>query len=155
METQNVSAQLYFRQLPQDNSAGSYNCKNTYPNLSTCVNDTQTDAQIENAYQQQLNLTEYYKSPEVFNTMKQEFMDQTMEGQNQPSQPVSSSVYPQPPSVPVVVPVGPRDFLQRFIKEGFGGAGIALIVLTTVALAIALWFIFIKNPTKLPKFKLI
>jgi hypothetical protein len=145
METQNVSAQLYYRQLPYDTAASSYNCQNTYPNLSTCVNNTSTDAQIENAYQKQLNLTEYYKSPEVFQTMKEEFTDQTMEGQNQPTQQVTSYVYPEPPSVPVNIPVGPRDFLQRFIKEGFGGAGITLIVLTTLVVAFALWLIFRKN----------
>jgi hypothetical protein len=143
METQNVSAQLYYRQLPYDTAASSYNCQNTYPNLSTCVNNTSTDAQIENAYQKQLNLTEYYKSPEVFQTMKEEFTDQTMEAENKPVSDLP--VPPTPPSVPVNVPVGPRDFLQRFIKEGFGGAGITLIVFTTIVLALALWLIFRKN----------
>ena len=115
MDTQNVSAQLYFKQLPEDPSSASYNCQNTFPNLSTCVENVATDTQIENAFQKQLNLSEYYKSPEVFDTMKQTFMDRTMEHEN-----VESSGIPQPPkppSVPTVIPVGPTDFLYNFSKQ--------------------------------------
>ena len=126
MDTQNVSAQLYFKQLPEDPSAASYNCQNTFPNLSTCVENVATDTQIENAFQKQLNLSEYYKSPEVFDTMKKTFMDRTME------QFVESSGIPQPPkppSVPTVIPVGPTDFLNKYIKESFGStSGVSIAV---------------------------
>ena len=120
METRNVSAQLYYKQLPKDNAASLYNCENTFPNLSTCVNNVETDKQLENAYQQQLNLSEIYKSPEIFKKMKEEFTNQTMEAENTPTQMVTSSVYPKPPSVPIQIPVGPTDFLNKFIKESFG-----------------------------------
>ena len=50
METRNVSAQLYYKQLPKDTAASLYNCENTFPNLSTCVNNVETDKQLENAY---------------------------------------------------------------------------------------------------------
>jgi len=120
METRNVSAQLYYKQLPKDNAASLYNCENTFPNLSTCVNNVETDKQLENAYQQQLNLSEMYKSPEIFKKMKEEFTEQTMEAENTPTEMVTSSVYPKSPSIPIQIPVGPTDFLKRFIKESFG-----------------------------------
>ena len=127
MDTQNVSAQLYFKQLTEDKASGNYNCKNTYPNLSTCVNDVNTDAQIENAFQDQLDLSEIYKSPVIFNRMKQEFMDKTMEAENKP---VSNlKPLPQPVSVPQNIRVGPTDFLKRYTKEGFGSTKSNLIII--------------------------
>jgi hypothetical protein len=78
METQNVSAQIYFKQLPLDPNAGRYGCDNTNNILSTCVNDIDTDAQIENAFQSQFGLSEYYKTPGVFNAIKRDYMDQTL-----------------------------------------------------------------------------
>ena len=141
MDTQNVSAQLYFKQLPEDKSAASYNCQNTYPNLSTCVDNVQTDTNIENAFQKQLNLSEYYKSPEVFQTMKQDFMDQTMEGEHQPVKMVNSSVFGNPPPVPVNIPVGPTDFLKKFIKEGFGSTSFTFgVIALIVIIIIAAWY---------------
>jgi hypothetical protein len=123
MDTQNVSAQLYFKQMPADKSAASYNCQDTYPNLSTCVDNVQTDAQIENAFQEQLDLSEIYKSPEIFYKVKQDFMNKTMEAENTPT-----SVKPSPPqqqiaTVPQNITVGSTDFLRKFIKEGFGSTG--------------------------------
>jgi hypothetical protein len=123
METQNVSAQLYFKQLPEDPSAGKFGCNETGAVLSTCVNDLQTDAQIENAFQSQLNLSEYYKSPFVFNTMKKDYMDKTMEGSNTPvPQEVNGNIPPPPiPTAPMTT-VGPRDFLNKLIqKSTFAG----------------------------------
>jgi hypothetical protein len=128
MDTQNVSAQLYFKQLPEDPSTTKYNCQDTYPNLSTCTNSVATDAQIENAFQKQLNLSEYYKSPEVFDTMKRDFMDQTMEGQLKEPPENQPQAQPRPPSVPTKIPVGPTDFLNRFIKESFGSTSIGNII---------------------------
>jgi len=144
METRNVSAQLYFKQLPEDKSAASYNCQNTFPNLSTCVNNVETDRQLENAFQKQLDLSEIYKSPTIFNKMKEEFMDQTMEAENTPKEMITSSVYPTPPPVPTKIPVGPTDFLKRYIKEGFGSTGgdILLFVIAIVVIFIA-YFLYI------------
>ena len=78
METQNVSAQVYFKQLPSDPGAGQFGCQDTGDLLSTCVNDVDSDAQIENAFQSQFGLSEYYKSPGVFMAMKRDYMDQVM-----------------------------------------------------------------------------
>lgn len=137
METQNVSAQLYNKQLPSDQAAGNYNCEVTYPYLSTCVDDVKTDTQIENAFQDQLNLSEYYKSPGVFNAIKRDFMDQTMENENTPVAGVKPE--PTPPPVPVKIPVGPTDFLNKFIKESFGSSdniSTILIILLIIAIII-------------------
>jgi hypothetical protein len=120
METQNVSAQLYFKQLPEDPSSGKFGCSETGNVLSTCVNDVQTDAQIETAFQSQLDLSEYYKSPYVFDTMKRDYMDKTMEGENTPvPQEVDANVPPKPIPTPMMIPSGPRDFLNK--KSSFTG----------------------------------
>ena len=113
MDTRNVSAQLYFKQLPEDTSSLNVG----YPNFISKYS-VDTDAQIENAFQKQLNLSEYYKSPEVFNTIKQNFMDQTMEGSDTPKEEIKE--IPTPPPVATKIPVGPTDFLYKFIKESFG-----------------------------------
>jgi len=125
MNTQNVSAQLYFKQLPEDPTAGP----------------VQSDAQLENTFQQQLNLSEYYKSPQVFNTMKENYMDKTVEGiYKQPM--VTSSVYPSPPPVQPNTMVGPTDFLNKFIKEGFGSTtmDMGMVVLIIIVIAIIAHF---------------
>jgi len=142
METQNISAQLYNKQLPPDLAQGSYNCDSTYPDLSTCVKSVKSDAEIENAFQQQLNLNEYYKSPEVFASMKKDFMDQTMEGENTPA--TNLTPEPLPPVVPTVIPVGPTDFLNKFIKESFGMSGLSTfgIIIALIAVIVALYFAF-------------
>ena len=140
MDTQNVSAQLYFKQLPEDKNAGSYNCFPTYPNLSTCVETGQSDISLEVAFQKQLDLSEYYKSPGVFEVMKKDFMDETMEGQREPSA-TPTSTYPAPPSVKQRIPVGPTDFLKRYIKEGFGGTGSSIgFFLVFVIIIVAIYF---------------
>jgi hypothetical protein len=138
MDTQNVSAQLYFKQLPVDNSAASYNCQDTFPNLSTCVNNVETDAQIENAYQEQLNLSEIYKSPVIFNEVKKKYMDETMEAENKPVS--SEKAQPLPPSVAVKIPVGPEDFLRRFVKESFGSTSNTIIIVVVVVVLVVLLF---------------
>ena len=141
MDTQNVSAQLYFNQLPEDPAASIYNCQNTYPNLSTCTKDVITDTQIENAFQKQLNLSEYYKSPEVFDTMKRDFMDQTMQGEK--VGPANIKELPQPRPVPTVIPVGPTDFLNRFIKESFGSTGSTIGIVIGMLLLLGAVVLFI------------
>ena len=140
METKNVSAQLYFKQLPEDRSAASYNCEDTFPNLSTCVNNVETDKAIENAFQKQLNLSEYYKSPEVFEAVKEDFMDQTMEAENTPLPTLTEQreeKRPPPPSVPEKIPSGPTDFLVRFLnKSSFGASGYGKYIMILVLILI-------------------
>jgi hypothetical protein len=119
MDTQNVSAQLYFKQLAPDAGENSYNCTTVPDGLSTCVDPVSSDKQIEDAFQEQLNLSEYYKSPQVFDAVKRQYMDPVMENENVPKHEFISDT-PEPPPVPTKIPVGPNDFLRRFLKEGFG-----------------------------------
>ena len=148
MDTRNVSAQLYFKQLPEDKL--SFNCENTFPNLSTCVNNVETDKQIENAFQKQLELSEMYKSPKIFNKIKEDFMDQTMEAENTPAEEPKQT--PEPPiNVPTKIPVGPTDFLFGFIKERFGSDGnIMGMVITVLVLIIIIGVIILSilNPKR-------
>ena len=91
METQNVSAQLFVKNLPK--------------NSEISEDPVESDTQIENAFQKQLDLTEYYKSPNVFDAMKKQFQDQTMEA--------------EPPGTQEQdIPVGTAEALGT--KESFG-----------------------------------
>jgi hypothetical protein len=132
MDTQNVSAQLYNKQLPSDKGAGNYNCQVVYPYLSTCVDDVKSDSQIENAFQDQLNLSEYYKSPGVFDAVKRDFMNQAMENENTPVAGIKP--IPSPPPVPAKIRVGPTDFLNKFIKESFGNSTSIIVVIIIIVL---------------------
>jgi len=78
--TQNISAQLFAKELPSSDRADFGGCKQE-PSiyLTTCVNNTESDAAVENAFQSQLNLSEYYKSPYVFDTIKRDYMSKTMD----------------------------------------------------------------------------
>jgi len=124
MNTQNVSAQLYEKLLPDQSL--TYNCKTdpTLPYLETCFDPVDSDKKIENAFQGQLDLSEYYKSPEVFNKMKQTYYDQTMEGEvnNQPIVEVRATPVLYNSSDTILNTVGPRDYLEKNIKESFGSS---------------------------------
>jgi hypothetical protein len=146
METQNVSAQLFTKQLPDDSRATSYGCQNDFntTGLTTCVDPVLSDAALENAFQKQLDLTEYYKSPMVFDTMKRHFMDQTME----------APVVTQNDSPPVTLPITKTEFIKKQIKETFGesttsGGSIwtfILILILLIILAIIGFFSKFLNP---------
>ena len=130
MDTQNVSAQLYFKQLPENNSMAA-------------LDPIKSDSQIETAFQQQLDLSEYYKSPQVFDVIKKQYMDQVMENQNV-STTTFKPTHPPPPAVPTQIPVGPTDFLRNFIKEGFGSTRSVLIILYIIGIIVGIgaYFIF-------------
>jgi len=102
MESQNVSAQLYFKQL------------------ANIEGNADSDASIENTFQKQLDLSEYYKSKYVFESMKKDYMDKTMEGSEAPypDVPVAKQMTPNLVPTEIKVPVGPRDFLNK--KSTFG-----------------------------------
>ena len=139
--SQNVSAQLYFKQLPADPKTGQYGCSDTGAVLSTCVNDLDTDAQIENAFQKQLDLSEYYKSPGVFDSMKHDYMDKTMEGSNTPAKQEVTNNAPQlPPPTPLDIPSGPVNFLQN--KSSFGSTSNTLMYLMIFIVLAALFYFF-------------
>ena len=157
METENISVQLFNKELPISEKATYFGCKNDFTTdyLTTCVDYPDSDAKIENAFQKQLDLSDYYKSYQIFNTMKKQFADQTMEGMNN----TSEERFPleELPETNVVdkplLPVGPRDNLFSSImksKEMFGSksmlSGSLLFVLILLFLLIV--FIISKNKKK-------
>ena len=79
--TQNISAQLFVKELPTALQANFNGCKQNFdsPFLTTCVNNVDSDTAVENAFQKQLSLSEYYKSPYVFDTIKRDYMSKTMD----------------------------------------------------------------------------
>ena len=105
MNTQNVSAQLYNKQLPS---------------FSQNADNVETDANIENAFQKQLDLSEYYKSPEIFEVMKAKYMDKTMEGEKTAKPQIFPPKLPAPIIAPTLIPSGPTDFLKKMLKSSFG-----------------------------------
>jgi hypothetical protein len=127
METQNISAQLFNQQLPLAQEAIFTGCKNDMDTnfLTTCVDYAQSDKNIENAFQEQLNLSEYYKSKQVFGKMKEIFNtnernfdtdDNVKLAEKTPNQ-------PEPVNIKPILPVGPRDTLLKSLpmtKETFG-----------------------------------
>ena len=148
METQNVSAQLYEKQLPDDPLI--YNCKTDPTNsyLETCVDPAVSGAKIENAFQEQLNLSEYYKSPYVFETMKKTYYDETMEAEvnNDPIVEVAVTPMKYANADAVLEPVGPRDFLQKKLlgaKESFGSSSGGSFFLWMVLIVLIIFFAFI------------
>jgi hypothetical protein len=148
METQNISVQLFNKELPISEKATYFGCKNDFTTdyLTTCVDYLKSDANIEDAFQKQLDLSDYYKSNQIFNTMKQQFADQTMEGMYNTSQerfPMEQLADSNTVEKPIL-PVGPRDTLFSSIlgsKEGFGisntNFGIIMLVVCCVFLFIA------------------
>ena len=152
-EVQNVSAQLFTKQLPPDAKATYYGCKNDMltKELTTCVDYIDSDAQIENAFQKQLSLSDYYKGRSVFETMKNDFMDQTMEHQNKPTETLFALEQPKiTSSATPIVPVGPRDKLINSIKSKsfFGKSGNSNMILILIVLAIFIITLFLINLKK-------
>lgn len=148
--TQNISAQLFVKELPAAQRADYTGCKQDFnsPYLTTCVNNVDSDVAVENAFQKQLSLSEYYKSPDVFNTIKQDYMDKTVERHFE-----TEEVNLDPPRVPQVssaklnATVGPRDFIQNGIKESFGSmhTGSTKMIIIVALIAILLFFLLKKK----------
>lgn len=175
METQNVSAQLYNKQLPMEQRATYYGCNAnediTSPFLTTCVDPVESENSIENAFQEQMGLAEYYKSPGVFESMKNDYSSKTMDFSNLDDsnilpvsiQPTELTDLPEPGSLPDTVErpeVGPTDFLKETLnrsKEMFNGTksrfgsstggniAIALLVVFLILAAIAVYLIYLKK----------
>ena len=125
MEVTNISAQLFNKQLPPDERATYYGCNNDVltTDLTTCVNYVKSDDQIEGTFQKQLDLSDYYKGNSVFEEIKKDFMDRTMEHENKPGEPLFAVKQPEITSeAKKVIPVGPRDnlFDSIFSMEFFG-----------------------------------
>ena len=129
METQNISAQLFVKQLPQAQLASFDGAKTDYNTnyLNTSVNYPESDRNIEEAFQKQLDLSDYYKSVQVFDTMKKIF--DTNEGNfNTTTNIVPDRNLKKNPFKGNILPVGPRDSvfdepndsLVNKTKESFG-----------------------------------
>jgi LPXTG-motif cell wall-anchored protein len=125
METQNISAQLFNKQLPLAQEATFTGCKRDLNTnyLTTCVDYIDSDKNIEDAFQKQLDLSDYYKSVQVFDKMKEIFntnegiFDTSKETVNTTNTTFSKPVYNEPP----ILPVGPRDSIFKSLtKESFG-----------------------------------
>lgn len=96
--TQNIGAQLFVKELPPSQKASYYGCQQNdfnNKNMTTCVNYPDSDVAIETAFQKQLNLSEFYKSPYVFETIKTDYMNKTMG--NEPVAQVNTSPEVSPP----------------------------------------------------------
>jgi hypothetical protein len=150
METENISVQLFNKELPISEKATYFGCKNDFTTdyLTTCVDYPDSDAKIENAFQKQLDLSDYYKSKQIFNTMKKQFADQTMEGMNNTSEerfPLEQLPETNTVDKPLL-PVGPRDTLFSSImnsKETFGFGTTMFNYIVVIILLILLIIIII------------
>jgi hypothetical protein len=121
--TQNISAQLFVKELPAAQRADFNGCKQDFNamHFTTCDNYTESDNAVENAFQQQLSLSEYYKSPYVFETLKQNYMAKTMDSHFETAEVnLAPSPKTMPPEVSTGTPnvtVGSRDLIQNGIKD--------------------------------------
>lgn len=149
MEVQNISAQLFNKQLKNAEDAYFQGCKKTFDTnyLTTCVDEVESDRNIEDAFQKQMNVSDYYKSKQVFDKMKQIF--ETNEGtfdtsENMkipPDKDLENNVY-----IKSKLPVGPRDTLLESIsntKESFGSKGGGFIITLIVLLIIFIIIFFL------------
>lgn len=155
METENISVQLFNKELPVSERASYFGCKNDFTTdyLTTCVDYPESDTNIENAFQKQLDLSDYYKSKQIFNTMKQQFADQTMEGMNNTSEerfPLEELPETNEVDKPLL-PVGPRDTLFSSImnsKEMFGSVPMMSGGLIFVLILLVLLIVFLIRKNK-------
>jgi hypothetical protein len=122
MQTENVSAQLFNSQLPLAQEASFTGCKKDFNTnyMTTCVDSNDSDKNIEDAFQKQMNVSDYYKSVQVFDKMKQTF--DTNEGtfDTSENEKIPEDKYLESVSVPgPILPAAPRDSMVS--KESFGG----------------------------------
>ena len=140
--SQNISAQLFVKELPAANRADFTGCKQDFSsqNFTTCVNNVDSDAAVENAFQSQLSLSEYYKSPEVFNTIKNNYMSQTVEGHFETEQ---VNLTPQRSMPPEVSSATMNEDLKTVFKgkESFGLSTSNSVFLLIIAIILG-YFIY-------------
>ena len=148
MEITNVSAQLFNKQLKPSELASYYGCKDDINTnyLTTCVDSTRSDAALENTFQKQLDLSDYYKGKTVFENVKKDFMDKAMGQQISDEQMFPTEEPPKRPAAKKIVPDGPRDFLEKTVKakEFFGKSNsnkTLNIVLIVIGVLIVIMFI--------------
>jgi len=144
MEVNNISAQLFNKQLPPDERATYYGCNNDMltDHLTTCVPYISSDDQIEGTFQKQLDLSDYYKGNSVFEEIKKDFMDRTMENENTPSEKLFPIKEPEVTSEAVTdIPVGPRDNLFSSIQKEFFGKSSSKNAMCLVLVSIILFIL--------------
>lgn len=123
MDTQNVSAQLYFKQLPVDPNATS----------------VQSDAEIENAFQKQLNLASYYKTPGVFKAIQNDYINKTIGYLQVPD--TDTPVVPVAQSIPATPWTSKSSFgslsTGQILGISIGSFYVLIFILFIIALAYA------------------
>ncbi len=126
--TQNISAQLFVKELPAAQRADFNGCKQDFNavHFTTCDNYVDSDNAVENAFQQQLNLSEYYKSPYVFDTLKKNYMAKTMDAHFETEEvelgPTPRTMPPEVSSATQDTQTGPKvtNVKSDLFKESFG-----------------------------------
>ena len=146
--SQNIGAQLFVKELPGAYRADFTGCKQDFSSdaFTTCVNYPESDADIENAFQKQLNLSEYYKSPQVFESLKQNYMMKTMDSHFETA-PVDlnpdvgeNEVSEAKPDLSSMVQQDIKDS-GLFTKSSFGAMGNSNIIVLIIVVAI-LFYLF-------------
>lgn len=134
--SQNISAQLFVKELPPSNRADYTGCKQDFKidKFTTCVEDIPSDVAVENAFQKQLSLSEYYKSPYVFDTIKRDYMSKTMDGHFE-----TQEVEKENKDVKVIKPV--NDNFSKFTRSNFGNMNNNQTLLIVAAIAMILFFV--------------
>jgi len=140
MEVQNISAQVFNKQLPLEQKASYYGCKNDIPMsnmeyLTTCVDPNDSDALIENAYQNQMDLSDYYKSNQIFHKMRQEYTDKTMGEMPQVNQVNTEPTKTVQEPVPVL-----NTIKESFGSTSSGPSGLMIFLIIFAIIIIALMF---------------
>lgn len=163
MDNNNISYQLFVKQLPNSSKASSFNC-NTYESIKSieCTDNEISDSDIELAFQNQLDLSEFYKTPLLIDSLRQEFRDSIMDldlstmkdfttlgpsGPSGPSSQASQSGFVGPPKNNVVFDVNNPALMNDIYnsestsKEGFGavsGGNCYLFITVLILLAIVI-----------------
>jgi hypothetical protein len=147
--SQNISAQLFVKELPNANRADFNGCKQDFNTeyYTTCDDGLASDTAIENAFQTQLNLTEYYKSPNVFETLKNDYMSKTMDATYE-----TEKVDLNPQMItsgtgasPISLQVGSRDLINGGLKSSFGAMSSSTNTFLIIAIVAVLFYYFKKQ----------
>ena len=141
--SQNISAQLFVKELPP--TAIFTGCKQDFnsPYLTTCVDNVDSDVAVENAFQSQLNLSEYYKSPYVFDTIKRDYMSKTMDSTYETAEVNLNREPPSGKSTPQII--SPPVYN---VKESFGSMDNRSMYLI-IGVAVIAVFYYLKTKNKI------
>jgi len=135
---ENVAAQLFVKELPPTGRAYFDGAQQDFRSkyLTTNVDNVESDTAIENAFQKQLELTEYYKSPAVFETIKNDYMSKTMDSEYELKK--VEQVTEKTGSQPIDINVGTKSSFGSSPKPSGGNNN---FILTMVVVFIFLYLI--------------